>query len=576
VTGLCYARPHRNEETIVDIEIPESFADLSDEQLAELHQQVRQALSELVNAENPTIPQVEEAEALAVQLDRVENEVTSRGAAAAALNSRVGRLRDRFSNTPVRGSNPNDDTNNDEEQEGEPSNDVEEAKPGSAKSVAASTEPQPDPPPEPPPAPEQRRKFSVDIHVPRPEVPTNQPRVAITAAADVPEFATGSDIPDLRGVTKALINRMKNFRPPNGDGMSEDLRHYGVASFRVDYPEDLTIDVADTDRALEILRHAGDESRLPGKSLTASGGWCAPSEVMYGFCSGETLEGILSIPEVNVTRGGIKFTSGPDFSSIYSNVGFCQTEAQAISGTAKTCYEVPCPNFTDIRLDACGLCIKAPILTNAAYPELVQRWVTGGMIAHQHKMNAKVLNAMVTAAGAALAPTDLTSTAQNTLGYLELIADGVRDNYRFGITSTMEVVVPFWVKGAIRSDLAIRMGRDTAAVTDADIAAEFANRHLNVSFVYDWQDLTLGALHYPTTFTALVYPAGTFVKGTADVINLNAVYDAASLVTNIYTALFYEQGILIAQMCYKAFAVTVPVCSSGHTGTANVAACMTS
>jgi hypothetical protein len=97
-----------------------------------------------------------------------------------------------------------------------------------------------------------------------------------------------------------------------------------------------------------------------------------------------------------------------------------------------------------------------------------------------------------------------------------------------------------------------------------------------VSFVYDWQDLAVGAIKYPTTFTALVFPAGTFVKGTADVINLNAVYDAASLVQNIYTALFYEQGILVAQMCYRAYAVTVPICSSGHTGSANVAACMTS
>ena len=49
-----------------------------------------------------------------------------------------------------------------------------------------------------------------------------------------------------------------------------------------------------------------------------------------------------------------------------------------------------------------------------------------------------------------------------------------------------------------------------------------------------------------------MYPAGTWVKGTADVINLNAVYDAAELATNIYTALFFEQGILTAQLCYDS------------------------
>jgi hypothetical protein len=83
------------------------------------------------------------------------------------------------------------------------------------------------------------------------------------------------------------------------------------------------------------------------------------------------MDGILSLPEVNVTRGGIKFTKGPQWADIYGNIGFTQTEAQAIAGTTKPCYEVTCPTFTDVRLDAVGLCIKAPILTNAAYPEVV-------------------------------------------------------------------------------------------------------------------------------------------------------------------------------------------------------------
>jgi len=76
---------------------------------------------------------------------------------------------------------------------------------------------------------------------------------------------------------------------------------------------------------------------------------------------------------------------------------------------------------------------------------------------------------------------------------------------------------------------------------------------------------------YPTTFQALIYPAGTFIKGTSDVINLNAVYDAASLATNVYTALFFEEGVLVAKMCYESALVTLPICNAGRTGTANLA-----
>ena len=55
----------------------------------------------------------------------------------------------------------------------------------------------------------------------------------------------------------------------------------------------------------------------------------------------------------------------------------------------------------------------------------------------------------------------------------------------------------------------------------------------------------------------------------ADVINLDAVYDAASLSVNTMTGLFFEEGVLLAQTCFKAKQVTVNVKSSGVTGAAS-------
>jgi hypothetical protein len=276
---------------------------------------------------------------------------------------------------------------------------------------------------------------------------------------------------------------------------------------------------------------------------------------------------MVSVPEVQVNRGGIKYTSGPDFGAIYSNIGFCQTEAQAISGTAKTCYEVPCPTFTEVRLDACGLCLKIPILTSVGYPELIQRWQSGALIAHQHKMNAKVIAAMAAAAGAAKTITPHGSTAADMVGGLSLIADGIRSKYRLSPTASMEVVLPWWVKGAMQQDLDNRDG----AGAGGDVAGLFSRNNLNAQFVYDWQDTpfpagTAPAIAYPANVQALVYPAGTFIKGVSDVINLSAVYDAASLASNVYTGLFFEEGVLVAKMCYEAQLVTVPVCNAGATG----------
>jgi hypothetical protein len=379
----------------------------------------------------------------------------------------------------------------------------------------------------------------------------------------------------LETVSKAVVNRMRGFGVPNGDGGHEDLRHHGVASFRLDFPPELTIDRHSDD--MEVLSYATRESRLPGGSLVAAGGWCAPSETIYDLCAGETAEGLASVPEINVARGGIKYTSGPDFSAIYAAVGFCQTEAQAISGTAKTCYTVPCPSFVEVRLDACGVCIKAPILTNAAYPELVQRVVSGSMIAHQHKMNAKVLTA-IAAGSTAKTYVGLGAAATDTLNGLTLYADQIRQKFRLSPSSSLEVILPFWVKDALVSDVARRNAIATEVVTDAMVTSAFGSRNLAVQWVYDWQELpyvdgtapVTDADEWPKTVDALMYPAGTWVKGTADVINLTAVYDAAELSTNMYTALFFEQGILTAKLCNESYKVTLPICTAGRSGTANL------
>jgi len=132
---------------------------------------------------------------------------------------------------------------------------------------------------------------------------------------------------------------------------------------------------------------------------------------------------------------------------------------------------------------------------------------------------------------------------------------------------------PYWVKDVLREDMAERGGRPIDAITDAYIMNEFSARHISPQFVYDWQEQNVAAVAFPLTFQMLLYPAGTFVKGTSDVITLNAVYDAASLATNIYTALFFEQGLLVANLCNEARLITVPVCASGKTGLMTSAVC---
>ena len=393
--------------------------------------------------------------------------------------------------------------------------------------------------------------------------------IVITASADVPGFAVGQVMGDWDHLTDGFLNKARAF--PTAWGIENSaLQRYPVGQFNLSFPTEL---VASGTRDSDVVELAGRESRLPGNSLTASGGWCAPSETIYDLCNGGSTDGLWDLPEISVSRGGVRYTSGPDFSALYAAT-FCQTEAQAIAGTPKTCYEVPCPPFQEVRLEACGICLTSPILTEAGYPELVAAFLKEAMIAHQHAITAKLL----TQALAAATPIELASrgsSASDILDHVEFIATVARSNFRIGFSATVEVVLPNWVAGAIRSDLSIRNGVDLLSVTDADIASYFAARNVSLQFIQSWQVLDETATGYPAEVEALIYPAGTFVKGVSPVISLDAVYDAASLKQNLYTALFYEQGVLLLQKCYKAYKTTIDLCSAGTTGAASNTECLT-
>ena len=561
----------------------DKFKELATDALVALATEKRSAFDALIALDAPTVAQVEEAASLADEIEAIQAEQTRRETEAAEAAEKFAGLKNRFAEQPAEQEPeaPAEDAPTEEPVEEQPQADADAEKDDEGEVVTPDTETEGDARMEPQGEIGARAKgvATLAAKTSRPVAPErDRGTVSLLAAADVPGFAASSSIADLSALADAVVNRMKGFAPPRGDGQTEDWRQFGVATIQRPFTDDLIIDRGTDD--MEVLLRAANESRLDGGSLVAAGGWCAPSETLYDLAGDETTEGLLSVPEVNVRRGGIRYTFGPQFSDFYANAGFIQTEAQAIAGATKPCVEISCPDFQEVRLDAVGLCLRVPILTNSAYPELVQRFTSGTLVAHQHMVNANVISRIVALIGAARTATGIGSTVADSLGALTLIANQRRQASRLSLNASFEVVLPFWVKDVFKDDLSLRTGQ-TQPATDAQLNAYFSARNLSVQYVYDWQDLPLvdntgtagvnESMEYPSTFEALMYPAGTFVKGTSDVINLNAVYDAASLATNTYTGLFMEEGILVAQMKPAGGdRVTIPVCSAGRTGAADL------
>ena len=403
-----------------------------------------------------------------------------------------------------------------------------------------------------------------------PKPPANRRTATITAAADVPGVKANHEYQSFAEVAEVANRRLGSYpqRPlPSANGQGTRLQH-GIARIRRSFDADL---VAAEFSDGGVLDFAAKESRLPNGSLVAAGGWCAPSETLYDLAEIEAADGLIDLPEINARRGGVRFTPGPDFRAIYDGSGFAQTEAQAIAGTDKTCYRVPCPDFAEVRAEAMGVCITSGILQNHAYPELTARVTRGALVAHAHKVSARTILKMqagstaVTIGGAGAA---LGATA-SVLSAAELAITDTRYRHRMPVGATVEQVYPIWLRGVMRADLSQRLGVDLINVTDATLASWFAQRGALVQWVYDWQDSAIGAAvpatAWPTTVNFLSYPAGTWVRGVDEVISLDTVYDSAGLVKNDYVGLFTEEAVMVAKTGHDSRIYTVPVPANGAT-----------
>lgn len=431
-------------------------------------------------------------------------------------------------------------------------------------------------------APVVARAAAATSHTDTIVLDTEKPKVKLFASADVPGYTTGGELDSLDTVVQAVTARMRSL-PTQRLGGDKGVQHR-YATARLDFSsartDGLTSEAFHGDD-MAMLAAASKESRLPNGSLTAAGGWCAPSEVLYDLCTLESTDGLLTLPSTQWSRGGIRFTKGPSFQDIYNSegLGWWLTEAQVIAGTTKPCVTVECPDFDEERLDAVGLCVRLPLLTQAAYPELTRRWLEGILVAHQHIVDATIINRI--AAGSHTA--DATGSFETTvdgLSKLEQIANYLRQQWRASFSTTFEILAPYWYKTVIRGDLARRFGQPFGQVTDAQITQYFANINLNVQWLYNYQPLTSSGtgddvnVQTPDTVKVLVYPAGTWIKGTTDVINLDTVYDSQSLAENVFTALFTEEGIGLANTCFESYEIDLTTCASGRVGAADITSCL--
>lgn len=551
---------------------PESFDALDIETIAELRALAIAERDELNATEGDlTAEQIDQLEAYMNDLDAMDERERIITEQAEALAQRQQAVRDRIAakDAPADGAS-DDEGEGDGEQPSEPAAPAEPA-PAEVvevveqpEAVAASAGQR-----VPTVGSAARRAPAVIINDKKGDEPVGA-TTTITAAGNVPAFDSGAQLDGLDQLAEAFLSRTEGFghNDPNMTPGRRDLSathtKHAVAKIQRKGNRHSVDKGMSVQEQFAAIMAAGDESNIAeGKnSVIAAGGWCAPSETIYDLFSYHTSEGTLDMPEVTASRGGISFTKGPDFMAIFGDpdAGFIQTETQAEAGTVKPCFALDCPPFEEVRLDAIGFCATAPLLTNAAYPELVRQVLDMLGAAHARRKSQYSINAILANIGTAGTRTFVpvgaaghNSGIADVLGGLELEAMAIRQSLAMSTTATIEGFAPYWARAAFRHELSRRLSlTDPFRITDADVDGWLALRNIRLQYVYDYQMLTeattgaAGARAWPTDLEITLYPAGAYTRLTNDVISLSAVYDHDLLTQNEYTAAFMEEGIAIA------------------------------
>jgi hypothetical protein len=398
-------------------------------------------------------------------------------------------------------------------------------------------------------------------------VPERGPSVVIAAAVDVPQFYVGQRL-DPVTLADAIHNKARMLSDSRGLQTV-----YPVATIERPFLPEYNLEGLDQSTTWDRIA----EGTKP-QVLTAAGGWCAPSQIVYDLFETECInDKLFSLPTFRVTRGGIRWpvfeVFDPDF-----DPGFVWTEADDIAATSgspvKPCVRIPCPTFTECRLDAVGLCVTAGNLIDRAYPEQVRWFLNRAIRAYERNNSIRQLNLVLAdSVPAVIAPTF--GAASAILASILLQAADYRETNGMCCGERLDAVFPCWALDIIRADVARQEG--TLSIgnlpTDRDVTNWFNSVGINVTFINYWQPIPGDpALVWPATLQYLLGAPGSYVRFDGGRLDLGVIRDSVLNATNDYTAVWFEEFYCVGRRGPQHRLVTVPVCPLGEVGGRNPAA----
>lgn len=413
------------------------------------------------------------------------------------------------------------------------------------------------------------------------------PRVSLTAASNVlADFEIGDEIPTF-AVAEAMLKRWSLFGAPTGE------RHIvAKANWRDSYPADRVL-TGDAIKNMALIAAATDQQEIQAemgrrrKSLTASGGWCAPVVPYYDLpVFGSTDRPVRdALPAFNASRGGISHARPASLASITDAVGIVTAAEDEQGGTfgAKSCQVPDCPDFTDVQTNAVFHCLQWGNMVARAYPELVAQWTDLTMTALARLAESYLLTRIDTMSTAVTAHGVTLGATSTLLTQALTAAVALRNRHRLDKNTVLRAMFPEWVVPLMVSDV-IKSQFQRFDTDEAKITAMLRQFNIEPTF---YKDGATGAgqvfgaqnagtlLTFPTHVRWYLYPEGSFLYLDSGTLEIGLVRDSILVASNDFQQFgeFFEN---VAFVGVEALAIDSAVCDSGVVAAPADVSCPTS
>jgi hypothetical protein len=354
--------------------------------------------------------------------------------------------------------------------------------------------------------------------------------------------ASGQPIGDRDELANEFLAAMRQQRAPNASN-----GRVLVATIASDRPSAKTLfhnDSAEVVTAALDAATAAQAQRISSAlAVTAAGGLAAPEQVDYVLPGFEVNDRPVtqSLPAFTTERGGVRFMRPPALADVDGAVGVW-TVADDID--AATDPDVRKPSLRVVFGDEIVVDTQAvtSILTFGnmmarSYPEMVARVTDLAMVAHSRLAEQQVLTqigALSTSVSGAAGEGDNLGATRVLLPLLDRAATGMRNRLRTDPSAPLQLILPHWAAGILRTDLALQEPGDAReGVTDAELVAYLASRNLSPTWALDgetgqsFDPQEPGDVNaWPASIVSYLFPVGAFQFLDGGTLDLGLVRDS--------------------------------------------------